>query len=225
MSNLFELDAEVRTKIGKGASRRLRRNEGIIPAIIYGASTEPLMITLPHNKVIRSLEEEAFYSKVLILNIGKQKESVILQDIQRHPYKKMILHMDFLRVKANEELYKTAPLHFIGADVAPGVKIGGGSPVHYMQEISIHCLPKDLPEYIDVDLSTLEINDVIHLSDLKLPKNVVLDVDLSDDENNLPVATVQTSRAAEEEPETADTPAETEITTAKAEEKEDNKKK
>jgi len=225
MSNLFELDAEMRKEIGKGASRRLRRKAGLVPAIIYGAGKEPLMITLPHNKVIRSLEEEAFFSKVLIINIGKEKESVILQALQRHPFKNMILHMDFLRINANEELYKTVPLHFIGGDAAPGVKVGGGAPIHYMKEVAIHCLPKDLPEYIAIDLSSLEINDVIHLSDLQLPKNVTLDVDLSDEDNNVPVATIQTIKAAEEEPEVAAAPVETEITTAKAETKEANNEK
>lgn len=224
MSGIFELEAKVRSDIGKGASRRLRRKADLIPAIIYGANQEPSLISLAHNKVIRALENESFYSHILTLKIDDKTEQVILKDLQRHPYKRKILHMDFLRIKADEELIMHIPLHFINEDICVGVKTEGGVISHLLNEVSISCLPADLPEFIEVDMAECNLNDTIHLSNLKLPKGVKLTAKIKeDDEADLPIARVMQPRVAEEIEATAPEASETEVTTAKAGEAEEAK--
>ncbi|MGD9152747.1 MAG: 50S ribosomal protein L25/general stress protein Ctc [Gammaproteobacteria bacterium] len=226
MSDIFELEAKVRSDIGKGASRRLRRKADLIPAIIYGANQEPFLISLAHNKVIHALENEAFYSHILTLKIDGKTEQVILKDLQRHPYKRKILHMDFLRIKADEELIMNIPLHFINEDMCVGVKIEGGIISHLLNEVSISCLPTDLPEFIEVDMAECKLNDTIHLSSLKLPKGVELTAKLEEEEADLPIARVIMPRVAEEIETEAPEAGETEVTTEKAEEeKEEGKEK
>ena len=210
---IFELNASLRSDVGKGASRRLRREAGLIPAIVYGAGKEPTLITLAHNKVIRALENEAFYSHILVINLDNKKEQVVLKDMQRHPFKAKILHMDFLRIKADEKLRMTIPLHFIGEDIAPGVKLEGGAVSHHLTEVEIICLPGDLPEFIKVDMSELKLNDIVHLSKLQLPQGVELTANLEEDDADLPVASIHPPRVVEEIEETAPETAETEITT------------
>lgn len=216
MAIKFELTAETRSDVGKGASRRLRRIANRVPAIVYGADQNAETISIVHDDFIHALENEAFYSHILTLNLGKKKEQVVLKDLHRHPWKKQLLHADFLRVKADEELHMSIPLHFIGEELAPGIKIGGGNATHNMTEIEIKCLPKDLPEYIDVDMSQLELNDSIHLSDLKLPVGVKLATAILDEDSDSQVAAIHTPRKAEEIEETAAPVAiETEITSEK----------
>ena len=141
MSEILELKAELRTCVGKGASRRLRRNAGLVPAIIYGEKTDPTLITLQHNKVTRALQDKNYYSSVVTVNVGKISEKVILKALQRHPYKKEILHMDFLRINADEKLQMNIPIHFMGEEIAPGVKTENGVITHYFNEIEVRCLP------------------------------------------------------------------------------------
>lgn len=173
MENLFEVQAELRTDTGKGASRRLR-HAGQVPAIMYGAEEEAVSLTLDHNKFLRHLEEEAFYAHILTIVVDGKKHKVVLKDLQRHPTSDMkIMHADFLRVSAKQAMTMTVQLHFIGDDVAPGVK-AGGKLTHLMSDVEISCLPKDLPEYIEVDTSSLELDGSIHLSELVLPKGVTL---------------------------------------------------
>lgn len=167
----FELVAESRTDTGKGASRRLRR-EGKIPGIVYGAKQDPQMITLDHDHVLHHLEEEAFYSHILDLSIDGKAEKVVLKDLQRHNYKPLLTHIDLLRVSADEKLTMHVPLHFVNEDKCVGVKMGGGVISHVITELDIVCLPKDLPEYIEVDLENLNVGESIHLGDLKLPEGV-----------------------------------------------------
>ncbi len=218
MATNFELTAETRSDVGKGASRRLRRLENRIPAIIYGANKEPEMISIIHDDLFHALENEAFYSHILTLNMGKKKEPVVLKDVHRHPWKKQLLHADFLRVKAGEELQMSVPLHFTGEDIAPGVKIGGGNPTHNITEIEVRCLPKDLPEHIKVDMSQLELNGSIHLTELKLPEGVKLATAIQGEDDDLQVAAIHAPRKAEEVEETAaPETTETEITSEKAE--------
>lgn len=217
MTNLFELSAEQRTEVGRGASRRLRREADLVPAIIYGAGKKPEMVSLPHKDILHALEKEAFYSHILTILLGGKKEKVILKDLHRHPYKKQVLHMDFLRIKEDEELHMHIPLHFVGEDIAPGVK-AGGQVSHHLTEVEIRCLPAKLPEYIEVDLSTTELNGIIHLSELKLPEGVKLVTLAHDADNDLPVVSIHKARIVEEEPVGAPEAIETEITTAKAEE-------
>lgn len=168
----FELEAEVREDMGKGASRRLRHTNKV-PAVIYGAGEPALSLTLSHDKVAVALAHEAFYSHILTLKMGKKNEKVILKDVQRHPSRPRIQHIDFLRIKADQKLKMNVPLHFIGEENAPGVKEGGAFS-HLMSDVEVSCLPANLPEYIEVDVSNMALNQSIHLSELKLPKGVEL---------------------------------------------------
>jgi large subunit ribosomal protein L25 len=165
----FEIIAEPREDMGKGASRRLRR-EGKVPGVVYGANKDAASIMVQQNEMFHHLENEAFYSHILTLQVGKAKEKVVLKDLQRHPYKPLVLHLDLLRVDENETLTMRVPLHFINEDTCIGVKQDGGVVSHVMTDLEIICLPKDLPEYIEVDVAEVNVGEGIHLSDLKLPE-------------------------------------------------------
>lgn len=168
----FELEAEVRNDIGKGASRRLRHANSV-PAVVYGAGQPALALTLNHDKVNVALSHEAFYSHILKLNVGGKTEQVILKDVQRDPARPRVAHIDFQRVRADQKLHMQVPLHFHGEDKAPGLKEGGVFS-HLMSSIEVSCLPANLPEHIDVDVSNLALDQSVHLSELKLPKGVEL---------------------------------------------------
>ena len=193
--NQFELVAEKREDVGKGASRRLRR-DGKLPGIVYGTDKEPMMITLPHNDVMHHLEHEAFYSHILTLNVGKDKEKVVLKDLQRHPYKRLLLHIDLLRVNENEALTMRVPLHFINEEKAAGVKQGGGVISHTLTELDIVCLPKDLPEYIEVDMLEVALDQTVHLSDLVLPEGVQIYSLLHGGDDSLSVAAIHAPKGS-----------------------------
>ncbi|MFC1684851.1 50S ribosomal protein L25/general stress protein Ctc [Pseudomonadota bacterium] len=199
MSISFEVQAETRDDMGKGASRRLRR-AGQVPAIIYGAHKEPTMITLAHNELIKNLEHEAFYSHVLDLKLGSKKEQVVLKDLQRHPSKPFILHVDFLRVSAKEKLRMHVPLHFMNEDTAPGVK-QGGRVAHTLTDIEVSCLPKDLPEYIEIDMSEVEIGQAIHLSELALPKGIEIPALAQGAEQDAVVVSIHAAKVVSEDEE------------------------
>jgi len=198
----FELDAEPRGDVGKGASRRLRR-EGKLPGVVYGSKKDAKCITLKHNVVMHQLENEAFYSHILTLNIGKEKEQVILKDLQRHPYKPTLLHIDFQRIDEKEKLTIRVPIHFINESKCVGVKQGGGVISHIMNEMEISCLPKDLPEFIEVDLENVDLGDAVHLGDLKLPEGVECYALVHGGVADQPVVTVHLPRVAEEEEQVA----------------------
>ena len=195
----FTLSAEAREDAGRGASRRLRR-EGRVPAILYGGTSKPVALTLDHNELIHNLHVEAFHSHVLTINIGKKSEQAILKDVQHHPFKNEVLHVDLLRVKKGQKLHVTIPLHFVGTEDAPGVKEGGVFSRNVV-EVEVVCLPKDIPEYLEIDVSTLEIGDSRHLSDIKLPEGVeILAFTHGDEhEHDTAVAAVHHPRVAEEE--------------------------
>lgn len=168
----FELDAETRDDQGKGASRRLRRIQNRVPGILYGGDEKPANISLDHKKLMHALEHQAFYSHLLTLNLNNHKQQVILKDLQRHPYKKhALIHIDFQRVRATDKIHMRVPLHFIGEKGSPGVE-DGGVVNHQMIDIDIRCIASELPEFIEVDLSHLKLNEIIHVSDLKLPKGI-----------------------------------------------------
>jgi len=167
----IELNAELREGKGKGASRRLR-HANRVPAILYGAGKEPVSLSLLQKDVQYVLPNEVFYSQVLSLKVEGKAEDVLLKDLQHHPYKMDILHMDFQRVDANKVVHVHVPLHFIGEDVAPGVKTEGGAVSHVLMEVEVVCLPKLIPAFIEVDLSELRLGDIVHLSDLELPEGV-----------------------------------------------------
>lgn len=197
----FNLNAEVRTDAGKGASRRLRR-AGKVPGIMYGAHKDPQPILLDHKELQLHLQHEAFYSHILNIKVGKDTQQAILKDLQRHPYKPIILHADFLRVSANEQIRVSVPLHFLNEETSKGVKQQGGVVSHVMSQLDVYCLPKNLPEYIEVDVGGLEVGQSLHISDLKLPEGVT-SVDLSHgEEHDKPVVAIHHARvSAEEEPE------------------------
>ncbi|UCV04210.1 50S ribosomal protein L25/general stress protein Ctc [Dechloromonas denitrificans] len=176
----FELIAQARTLQGTGASRRLRR-AAMVPGIVYGGEAAPQAIEVPHNDLLLKLKKEAFHSSIVNLVVDGKKEPVLLRDYQMHAYRPLVLHVDFLRVDATHELHIKVPLHFVNEEVAPGIKLTGGLVNHVMTEIDISCLAKDLPEFIEVDLSALKIGDTIHLSQLKLPKGVKLVQHTTDD--------------------------------------------
>jgi len=171
MAKNHEIKVVQRELQGKGASRRLR-GAGQIPAIIYGGDVEPSVIQLNHNEIWLAQQNEWFYSSILDLNLDGKVTKVLLRDMQRHPFKQLILHLDFLRVNENEALTANVPLHFINEDTSPAGKAADVVVTHELKEVTITCLPKDLPESIDVDLADLKAGDVIYLSDIKLPKGV-----------------------------------------------------
>ncbi|MCG8906703.1 50S ribosomal protein L25/general stress protein Ctc [Pseudomonas nicosulfuronedens] len=193
----FVLNAQERSDLGKGASRRLRRNAGLIPAVVYGGEKAPQSLTLELREISKLLENEAAFSHVITLNVGAAKETVLIKALQRHPSKGFVMHADFQRVVAGQKLTAHVPLHFINEATAVGVKVGGGEISHVIAEVEVSCLPKDLPEFIEVDLAKVELGQIVHLSDLKLPKGVEL-VQLAHG-NDLAVANIHASRVVKEE--------------------------
>jgi len=169
----IEFKATKRDAQGTGASRRLRR-AGQVPGIIYGGAGDALAVTMDHNELYHLLRKEAFHASVLSIDVEGSKESVVLRDTQWHPFKQQVLHIDFQRVAAGEKMHLKVPLHFVGDDVCPAVKLGGCMISHTINEIDVQCLPKDLPEFVEVDLSALESGSSVHLSQVKLPAGVEL---------------------------------------------------
>ena len=167
----FELNAQVRTLQGSGASRRLR-HANKVPGIIYGGKNAPTMIELDHNSLLLALRKEAFHAAVLTLTVEGVTETVLLRDSQMHPYKPLVLHVDFLRVDTTHAIHQKVPLHFINAEVSPGVKLSGGNVSAAMNEIDVSCLPQDLPTFIEVDLKDLEAGQPIHVSQIVFPAGV-----------------------------------------------------
>ncbi len=189
--SIYLLDASVRKDTGKGASRRLRR-EDKVPGILYGGEDAPVALTFDHNKINNSADYEAFYSHVLTLNIDGEKVEALVKDMQRHPYKPKIMHIDFQRVIAGEELHTNVPLHFINEDKCAAIKNDGGIAEHHVNEIEITCLPKDLPEYIEVDMADVEMGQTVHLSDITLPAGITsVELAKDDETHDLAVVTVK----------------------------------
>jgi large subunit ribosomal protein L25 len=170
MAKEFDLVAELRVDAGKGASRRLRR-AGKVPAILYGAGKAPTPITFDANQLLRKMELEAFFSSVLTVKVGSKSQQAILKDVQAHPAKRAVLHLDLQRIVADEKIRMTVPVHFMNEDVAPGVK-EGGSISHMMTEVEITCLPADLPEFLELDIGELDLDALLRLSDIPLPSGV-----------------------------------------------------
>lgn len=191
----FILEAQIREDAGKGASRRLRR-QALVPAIVYGGSKQPQSISIEYKEFVKHLEHEAFYSHIISLNISGKSEDVILKDLQRHPAKAEIYHADFLRVSKDQKLTTKVPLHFINEASSKGVKMQGGVISHSMTDLEISCLPGDLPEFIEVDLADVELGQIVHISDLKLPSGVE-SVELAHGtDHDLPVAAINKPKGA-----------------------------
>jgi len=190
----FVIEAQSREDAGRGASRRLRR-QGRIPAVIYGGGQEATSITLDHNALINQSAHEAFYASILKLKIdGGAVQDVLLKDIQRHPFKPKLVHLDFQRVRSDVAIKIHVPLHFINADLSPGVK-AGGMVNHMMSDVIVSCLPKYLPEFLTIDLADLAMEQSIHLSDIKLPEHVEIASLMGEDKNDLPVVVIHALRA------------------------------
>ena len=191
MSEDFILAAQARDDLGKGASRRLRRLAHLVPAIVYGGKKNPVNVSLNHKDLLRHLENESFYSHIISLDIDGKAEDVILKDLQRHPAKPQILHVDFLRVSKTKKLQTNVPLHFLNEATSKGVKMQGGKVVHNMMQIEVSCLPADLPEFIEVDLAEVEAGQIVHISDVKLPKGVTSVALSHGADHDLAIATIQ----------------------------------
>jgi len=195
----FELNAQKRTLQGSGASRRLRHADKV-PGIIYGGTAAPLMIELPHNELLLALRKEAFHASVLTINVDGKAETVLLRDSQMHAYRPLVLHVDFLRIDATHAIHQKVPLHFTHAEDAPGVKLSGGNVSPAMVEVEVSCLPKDLPSFIEVDLSKLEAGQSIHVSQIVFPAGVTPIAHGSDDAVVVTIS-IKKAVAAEEDAE------------------------
>ncbi|WPL16710.1 General stress protein CTC [Thiorhodovibrio winogradskyi] len=194
MSETMQISAQARTDVGKGASRRLRR-QGQVPGILYGGDKAPQMFTMPHSELVKSAAQESFYSTLLDLELAGEHLQVVLKDLQRHPAKPFILHVDFQRVSKGEKLRMTVPIHFENETICKGIKLGGQAS-HNLTELDILCLPQDLPEYIAVNMADMEIGQTLHVSEILLPKGVELDSSVDAD---APVVVVHTTHVAADE--------------------------
>jgi len=204
-----QINVERRSEAGKGASRRLR-HDSKIPAIVYGGGLDPVMIQIDHETIWLAQQNEWFYSSILNLDVDGKVEQVLLRDMQRHPFKQIIMHLDFQRVDANQALRASVPLHFLNQDKSPAGKTAGILVLHELNEVEVSCLPKDLPEFIEIDLSNLAVGDIVHLSDLKLPKGVELPELKLGKEHDVAVVIAKHGRedvAEEAAPAAADVPA------------------
>ncbi len=195
MSNsTFTLPASARSVMGKGASRRLRRQGDLVPAIVYGANKTPENITIEQRILRKALENEAFYSHIIELAIDNKKENVVLKALQRHPYKSLIMHADFMRIDENAKIHMHVPLHFTGEDVAPGIKVGKGILSRHVVELEVICLPSDLPEFIEVNVSHMDLDQILHISNITAPKGVVFSA--LNHGNDMAIASVHLPRGA-----------------------------
>jgi large subunit ribosomal protein L25 len=198
MAEKFDLIADYREESGKGASRRLR-HQGKVPAIIYGAGRPPRSLTFDLNKVMHQLESESFYSSILNIKVGDKSQAAIVKDIQRHPAKNLVMHMDLQRIVDDVEIRMNVPIHFINEDIAVGVKSGGGSVSHLRTDVEVVCLPKYLPEYFEVDIAELELDAMLHLSDLKVPEGVELPELAQGPEHDHPIVSIHVIKVMEVE--------------------------
>lgn len=198
MAKRFSLAAEPREGAGKGASRRLRR-AGKVPGILYGGGQQPTPVAMDKNELLRNAEQEAFFSSILDVNLGGEHLQAIVKDIQVHPARRAIVHLDLQRILATEKIRMTIPLHFINQANARGVKEGGGVIQHLMTEVEISCLPKDLPEFLTLDVADLELNKNLHLSDIPLPDGVEILALAAGVENDRPVVSIHTVHEEAEE--------------------------
>ena len=203
MSDEFLLHAENREDAGKGASRRLRRQQHRVPAIVYGGDAEPEMISLELRELARAMENEAFYSHILTIRKGDNDQPVVIRDLQRHPAKGTPMHADLMRVDRKHKITMQIPLHFLNEETCVGVKQEGGKIAHHASDVEVSCLPQDLPESIEVDVENMHLGDLLHLSDLKVPEGVELVALGLGEDHDHPVVAVQEIKGAETEEEEA----------------------
>ncbi len=213
MAKRFSLAVEPREGAGKGASRRLRR-AGKVPGILYGGGKPPAAVLMDTNEVLRNAEEEAFFSSILDVNLAGEHLQAIVKDVQVHPARRAVMHLDLQRILANEKIRMTVPMHFLNEANAKGVKEGGGIVSHLITEVQISCLPKDLPEFLQLDIIDLDLNGILHLSDIKLPSGVEIPELTGGPENDRPVVSIHLVKEEVEEPVEGAVPAEGEVAVA-----------
>jgi len=216
----IEIKAEPRSLQGTGASRRLRR-ESKVPGILYGAGKDAQPIQLDHKELYFKLKLEAFHASVLDLSVGTEKSQVLLRDYQMHPFKDLILHADFQRVDANKKIHMRVPLHFVNAEISPGVKLAGGAVQHIVNDLDIACLPKDLPEFIEVDLKDLQAGHSLHVSGITLPAGVESTALLKGDDITVATVVIPRQATAEEDLTATAAPSAADIPTTAQKAKED----
>jgi large subunit ribosomal protein L25 len=204
MAEKFNLVAEFRNDQGKGASRRLR-HEGKVPAILYGGGREPRALSFDHNKLLHQMQSESFYSSVLNIRVDDVVQAAIVKDVQRHPARHAVVHIDLQRIVEDQEIRMHVPIHFLNEDIAVGVKTGGGSVSHLRTDVEVVCLPRYLPEYFEVDIATLGVDEMLHLSDIKLPEGIEIPELAQGPEHDHPIVAIHVIKAAaiEEEEEAA----------------------
>jgi large subunit ribosomal protein L25 len=204
MAEKFNLVAEFRNDQGKGASRRLR-HEGKVPAILYGGGREPRALAFDHNKLLHQMQSESFYSSVLNIRVDDVVQAAIVKDVQRHPARHAVVHIDLQRIVEDQEIRMHVPIHFLNEDIAVGVKTGGGSVSHLRTDVEVVCLPRYLPEYFEVDIATLGVDEMLHLSDIKLPEGIEIPELAQGPEHDHPIVAIHVIKAAaiEEEEEAA----------------------
>ena len=198
MSKNIEIQAQSRKDEGKGASRRLRR-ASFVPAVVYGAGKDPESIQIEHNTILLASRNESFFSSIINLNVDGKVQKVLVRDWQKHPYKQLMMHMDFLRINEKEAIRVSVPLHFLNKEKSPAAKTSGVVVSQNLTEVEISCLPKDLPEFIELDLADLKPGDIIHLSELKLPANVEVVALHLGEGHDIPVVTANTVQEEVEE--------------------------
>ncbi|MGI9325407.1 MAG: 50S ribosomal protein L25/general stress protein Ctc [Pseudomonadales bacterium] len=196
MSQQIELAAEARSDSGKGASRRLRREGKLVPGILYGGEDAPVTLTLKTNELVKVMENEAFASQIVHLSMGGESQRTIVRDVQRHPATGIVTHIDFMRVTAGQLLQISVPIHFLNEEKCVGVRLGGGLITHTMSEVEISALPRNLPEFLQVDMENVDLGDNVHLSDIQLPEGVTLVALSLGEDHDLTVAGVQAPRVA-----------------------------
>jgi len=207
MPQSIELNASLRTELGTGASRRLRRSGERLPGVIYGGENAPQPVTLSANELTKAMQQEAFLSQIVNVKVDGTEQQALVRSLQLHPVNEKVLHVDFLRVDADRPIQTNVPLHFVNESKCVGVRTGGGSIAHNLVDVEVSCLPNDLPEFIEVDLAALEVGQALHLSDLNLPEGVTLVALGYGEDHDIPVVSVQPPRGgtaqAEEEEEAA----------------------
>ena len=194
MTDQIVIRAQFRDDLGKGASRRLRRLEDKVPGVLYGGGVDPVPLSIAYRDLSKAMQEEAFFAQILELSVGDKTQACVLREVQRHPATEKVQHVDFLRIREDLPLQMNVPLHFLNEESCVGVKLGGGRIAHNLIEVEVSCLPRDLPEYIDVDVGDLDVGSSVHLSDLALPEGVsIVALGLGED-RDIPVVSVTTRR-------------------------------
>ncbi len=219
MTEQIVIRAEFRDDLGKGASRRLRRLEDKVPGVLYGGGVDPAPVSIAYRDLSKAMQEEAFFAQILELSVGDKTQACVLREVQRHPATEKVQHVDFLRIREDLPLQMNVPLHFLNEESCVGVKLGGGRIAHNLIEVEVSCLPRDLPEYIEVDVGDLDVGSSVHLSHLGLPEGVTIVALGLGEDHDIPVVSVTTRRGGvldEDEEEAAD--AETTDEAAQAEE-------